>query len=111
MLIRATLDAALEEPRDPPALDDVAFVQFTSGSTSAPKGVVLEPSQRVREHQRDHRSASGLAIDAADVALSWLPLNHDMGLVLAWAARRGLFAVPQRAAAAAPLRPPSRRNG
>jgi fatty-acyl-CoA synthase len=80
VLIRATLDAAPEEPRDPPALDDVAFVQFTSGSTSSPKGVVLS-HRNVCANISAITGASGLAIDAADVALSWLPLNHDMGLV------------------------------
>ena len=58
--------------------DDVAFVQFSSGSTSQPKGVRIT-----------HRGLvfnAGLIVDAdrrtADsVWVSWLPLYHDMGLV------------------------------
>jgi fatty-acyl-CoA synthase len=61
-------------------LDDTCFLQFTSGSTSAPKGVVLS-----------HRNVAanvyafmdvGLGVETGgDSGVSWLPLYHDMGLI------------------------------
>jgi acyl-CoA synthetase (AMP-forming)/AMP-acid ligase II len=99
VLAREDLDAPPIEPDRVPALDDVAFVQFTSGSTSAPKGVVL--SHRNLSCNVDAiNGPAGLATSDGDVAVSWLPLNHDMGLVgmaLApvYAARPGVLLPPQ----------------
>ncbi len=65
---------------EPPAdLDALAILQFTSGSTSDPKGVMLP--HRVLLANID-AMVEVVAFDpAVDVGVSWLPLYHDMGLV------------------------------
>ena len=63
-----------------PALDDLAFVQFTSGATSEPKGVALT-HRNLCANVDAINGPHGLATTDADSAMSWLPLHHDMGLV------------------------------
>jgi fatty-acyl-CoA synthase len=63
-----------------PALDDFAFVQFTSGATSEPKGVALT-HRNLCANVDAINGPHGLATTDADSAMSWLPLHHDMGLV------------------------------
>ena len=58
--------------------NDIAFVQFSSGSTGAPKGVVLRHHQ-VLTHLSDFAASARMTAD--DVFLSWFPLTHDMGLI------------------------------
>ncbi len=60
--------------------DDVCFLQFTSGSTAAPKGVVV--THRSLGANGYHIMQHGLEVDIDnDLAVSWLPLYHDMGLI------------------------------
>jgi acyl-CoA synthetase (AMP-forming)/AMP-acid ligase II/acyl carrier protein len=57
---------------------DVAFIQFSSGSTSDPKGVVLTHSNLMANCRGVIEAA---AIRSKDSILSWMPLTHDMGLI------------------------------
>ena len=58
--------------------NDVAFIQFSSGSTSEPKGVVLTHGN-ILANAEGSRQGAGFSPD--DVSLSWMPLTHDMGLI------------------------------
>ena len=58
--------------------DDIAFIQFSSGSTSEPKGVVLTHGNIIA-NWRGSTEAAGF--NENDVSLSWMPLTHDMGLI------------------------------
>lgn len=71
----------------PPAInsDSLAILQFTSGSTADPKGVMLPHGTLCNNLDA---IAIGVQIDTeAEVCVSWLPLYHDMGLI-------GLFTAP-----------------
>src|SRR5262245_16471122 len=57
---------------------DIAFIQFSSGSTSEPKGVVLTHAN-ILANSRGSTEAAKFTQD--DVSLSWMPLTHDMGLI------------------------------
>ncbi len=60
--------------------DDVAFLQFTSGSTSRPKGVIVTHGNLAANAEAF--MISGLRRDPeVDKGVSWLPLFHDMGLI------------------------------
>lgn len=58
--------------------DDVAFLQYTSGSTAAPKGVQVTHANLVAN---GHLIRKSLGFTTDDTMVSWLPLYHDMGLI------------------------------
>ena len=60
---------------------DIAMLQYTSGSTGNPKGVVLTHANLLINIRAMGRA---LRVTPADVFVSWLPLYHDMGLIGAW---------------------------
>jgi 1-acyl-sn-glycerol-3-phosphate acyltransferase len=79
----ASLSAQTGFVRLPPLGDSgsTALIQYTSGSTGDPKGVVLSHANLLANIR-----AMGIVMKAssADVFMSWLPLYHDMGLIGAW---------------------------
>ena len=73
----------LEVDDRPPPLplirpEDIAFIQYTSGSTGHPRGVVLSHDNVVRTVEF---MAEAAELTREDVVVSWLPLYHDMGLI------------------------------
>src|ERR1700733_10423602 len=61
-----------------PAADDLAFIQFSSGSTSEPKGVMLSHGNLIANTQGATLVGK---YSPRDTSLSWMPLTHDMGLI------------------------------
>ncbi len=65
----------IEEP------EATALIQYTSGSTGAPKGVVLSHANILANVRA---LGSALEVSGADIFVSWLPVYHDLGLIGAW---------------------------
>ncbi len=61
--------------------EDIAFLQYSSGSTGDPKGVVLSHTNLLSNIRAMGKAAE---VIPEDVFVSWLPLYHDMGLIGAW---------------------------
>jgi acyl-CoA synthetase (AMP-forming)/AMP-acid ligase II/aryl carrier-like protein len=77
-LVESITDISRAGKLYPPAADDLAFIQFSSGSTAEPKGVMLTHGNLIANTQ------GSTAVDKfndQDVTLSWMPLTHDMGLI------------------------------
>jgi acyl carrier protein len=60
---------------------DVAFIQYTSGSTGNPKGVTLTHANLLANIRA---IGDTIGITSKDVFMIWLPLYHDFGLIAAW---------------------------
>ena len=77
-----TLDAPVADAWIAPDLqpDDIAFLQYTSGSTALPKGVQVSHGNLVANEVLIRRGF-GIDLNPDDVIVSWLPLYHDMGLI------------------------------
>src|SRR3954469_20680631 len=80
--------------------EDLAFIQYTSGSTGQPRGVMLTHQNGVDTCQFMSEAAG---ITATDRVVSWLPLYHDMGLI-------GCSFTPPLTATPIWLLPPDLRN-
>jgi len=97
----AAYDAlAADGPFEPtlPADDEVAFVQYSSGSTKEPSGCMLT-MHAISEQMRMIQERLG--VDGDTVGVSWLPFSHDMGLfgslLLTWVSgMRGWLGSPER---------------
>jgi fatty-acyl-CoA synthase len=85
--------------------DDLAYLQFSSGSTRFPLGVAV--TQKALMANVQAQTCGGLQVRPGDRAVSWLPLYHDMGLIgfliSPMTAQLSLDLVPTRAFARAPL--------
>lgn len=80
VLTEADVDASAPiDPRSPSVSGaDIAFLQYTSGTTGKPKGVMISHRAAVAN---TYAIAHGMQQTADDVGVSWLPLFHDMGLI------------------------------
>lgn len=83
----------------PPPPDETMFIQFSSGTTSEPRGVEL--TGRAIEAQLRTLATEGEIDPERDVGYTWLPMSHDMGFfgctLLAWySGIPGVVATPER---------------
>ena len=68
-----------EQPLQQAQPDDISYIQYTSGSTRFPRGVVIKHHTALANLQGI--ISHGLKMDGEDRMMSWLPFYHDMGLV------------------------------
>ncbi|HEU5031364.1 MAG TPA: fatty acyl-AMP ligase [Spirillospora sp.] len=79
IIVADEVDGALDwtpEPIDP---DDVAYLQYTSGSTRTPAGVIITHGNFATNAEQLWRTFEGIPRESSGV--NWLPVFHDMGLV------------------------------
>lgn len=88
--VPATERRAEESLAHRPRGEDIAFLQYTSGSTGAPRGVTLTHANLLANIRS---MIAAVEVQASDFMVSWLPLYHDMGLIGAWMAPM-YFGVP-----------------
>jgi len=90
LLLTETAFDGAEPSFQRPAIDPgaVCFLQFTSGSTTKPRGVMVTHANLVA-NARACLGPHGLKINDDDIAVSWLPLYHDMGLGFVFASLIG----------------------
>lgn len=58
--------------------EDIVFIQYTSGSTAQPKGVVITHRNVLHNSETIH---DAFKVSSHDIGLCWLPFHHDMGLI------------------------------
>lgn len=75
--VESRLGALWRQPRDLDR-DSIAFLQYTSGSTGTPRGVVVTHGNLLANIEM---IATAFDLDERDVFCHWLPMYHDMGLV------------------------------
>ena len=83
-LVRVAVDAIEDALADDwqahaPQATDLAYLQYTSGSTGTPRGVMVTHGNLMYQ---GHYIMNGCELRPQDRALSWLPLYHDMGLIV-----------------------------
>jgi acyl-CoA synthetase (AMP-forming)/AMP-acid ligase II len=61
--------------------ESIAFLQYTSGSTADPKGVIVTHGSLIANTEVTVREGLQLTLEKNDKCVSWLPLYHDMGLI------------------------------
>ncbi|HSL83471.1 MAG TPA: AMP-binding protein, partial [Thermoanaerobaculia bacterium] len=71
-------EAGNGRPGPDPGPDDLAFVQYTSGSTAEPRGVMVSHGNLLHNEEAIRRA---FGQTESSVVVSWLPLYHDMGLI------------------------------
>ena len=79
--LRMTRDEGQNKPNPQSAIPNpqsIAFLQHSSGTTGLQKGVALSHAAVWRQIEQ---YAKAIALNTADVIVSWLPLYHDMGLI------------------------------